>query len=89
MLNLGGCARQSVLDHLGCAGEEAVAVRVVGRPQDLVPADILASTLRLPSTGSNEIQQLRRNKSLRRVFRRESLDVPVASVFILSSKALL
>jgi hypothetical protein len=81
MLNLGGRARQAILDHLRGAGEEAVAVRVVGRPQDLVPADILASTLRLPSTGSNEIQKLRRNKSLGRVFRRESLDVPVASVF--------
>src|ERR1700730_17818918 len=32
-----------------------------------------ASTLRLPSTGSNEIQQLRRNKSLGRVSRPESL----------------
>src|SRR5271169_3641845 len=31
----------AVLDHLRCAGEEAVAMRIVGRPQDLVRSDIL------------------------------------------------
>jgi len=41
MLNLGGCAGHAVLDHLRSAREEAVAVRVVGRPQDLVRPDIL------------------------------------------------
>src|SRR5438132_12054609 len=40
MLNLGGGARQSILDHLRRTREEAVTVRVVGCPQDLVWPDI-------------------------------------------------
>src|SRR5215470_7193628 len=45
MLHLGGGPGEAVLDHLRCAREEAVAVRVVGRPKDLVRPDIFGEHL--------------------------------------------
>jgi len=45
VLNIGGRAGHAVLDHLRRAGEEAVAVRVVGDPQDFVRPDILGEHL--------------------------------------------
>src|SRR5262249_30947135 len=44
-LGFGRGAREAVPDHLRRAREEAVAVRVVGRPQDLVRADIFREHL--------------------------------------------
>ena len=32
---------QLFFDHIGCAGEETVAMRLVGGPQDLVGADVI------------------------------------------------
>src|SRR6202140_5023725 len=41
MLGFGRGADEIFPDHVGGAGEEAVAMRVVGRPHDLVRADIV------------------------------------------------
>src|SRR5438309_10669359 len=41
VLRLGRQAFHALPQHLRCAGAEAVAVRIVGRPQDLVRADVL------------------------------------------------
>src|SRR6266851_3719774 len=41
MLGLGRGALQALANHIRRAGEEPIAMRIVGRPQDLVRADIV------------------------------------------------
>src|SRR5277367_953959 len=45
VLSLGRETFHAIHDHFRGAGEEAVRVRVVGRPQDLVRADVIGQRL--------------------------------------------
>jgi hypothetical protein len=73
-------ALQGLAQHVRCAGEETVLTRIVGRPHDLVRADILGQHRMLSSTGSNEIQQFRRNSSLGRIFGAVVVEAPVVEI---------
>ena len=41
----GGQPFELLLEHVGCAGEEPVRMRVIGRPHDLVGPDIVRQHL--------------------------------------------
>src|SRR2546422_4873982 len=73
VLRLGGQPSEPLAEHLRRAREEAVRVRIVGGPHDLVRPDVVGQHRDAALDRPNEIQQLRWNSSLGLVFGADSL----------------